>query len=64
MPPWPLVLGSDAVTLEPAATNGEFLWSVKASTAMTMTIAASRASMAPSPHRVLALASQHARDSK
>jgi hypothetical protein len=39
MPPWPLVLGSDAVTVRPFATNGEFLCSVKAVTAMTVTIA-------------------------
>ena len=32
MPSWPLVLGSDAVTVGPLATNGEFLCSVKAVT--------------------------------
>jgi hypothetical protein len=50
MPPWPLVLGSDAVTVGPFATNGEFLCSVKAVTAMTVTIAAMMATMAPLPH--------------
>jgi hypothetical protein len=50
MPPWPLVLGSDAVTVGPLATKGEFRCSVKAVTAMTMTIAAMMATMAPLPH--------------
>src|SRR3984893_9347707 len=50
MPSWPLVLGSDAVIVGPLATNGEFLCSVKAVTAMTMTIAAMMSTMAPLPH--------------
>jgi hypothetical protein len=49
MPPWPLVLGSDAVKVGAVATRGEFLWSVKAVTAITMTIAAMTPAMAPLP---------------
>jgi hypothetical protein len=47
MPPSPVVLGSDAVTVGPAATNGDFLCSVKAVTAITTTTAARRAMMPP-----------------
>jgi hypothetical protein len=57
MPPRPSVLGSDAVTVGAVATNGEFLYSVKAVKAMTRTIADMVATMAPFPHRDLACCS-------
>jgi hypothetical protein len=49
-PPCPLVLGSDGVIWGTAVTRGEFLCSVKAITAITMTIAATVPIRAPLPH--------------
>jgi hypothetical protein len=50
MPPWPVVLGSDALILGPVATNGKFLCSVKVITAIMTPIAAMMAMMLPMPH--------------